>query len=115
MVYVIYEYCKHLISCPWLPPVPCVPQLSDVEIDCLTNSAWVMYNESAGAKEYVVVATDTRGAVQTFDCNSTSDGMCSLPPLTCSQNLTITLKAKDQQCTSAPSNSVKTETGKGKL
>uniref|UniRef100_A0A3Q2UY66 Uncharacterized LOC102300190 n=1 Tax=Haplochromis burtoni TaxID=8153 RepID=A0A3Q2UY66_HAPBU len=90
--------------------VPCVPQLSDVEIDCLTNSAWVMYNESAGAKEYVVVATDTRGAVQTFDCNSTSDGMCSLPPLTCSQNLTITLKAKDQQCTSAPSNSVKTET-----
>ncbi|XP_006797927.2 uncharacterized protein LOC102776891 [Neolamprologus brichardi] len=90
--------------------VPCVPQLSDVEIDCLTNSAWVMYNESAGAKEYVVVATDTTGDVQTFDCNSTSDGMCTLPPLTCSQNFTITLKAKDQQCTSAPSNSVKTET-----
>lgn len=94
--------------------MPCVPRLSDVEIDCLTNSAWVMYEESAGAEDYVVMATDSQGNVQTFECNSTSDGMCSLPPLMCSQNLTFTLKALDRQCSSAPSNAVTTETGNQK-
>ncbi|XP_059196342.1 uncharacterized protein LOC131977156 [Centropristis striata] len=90
--------------------VPCVPHLSEVEIDCLTNSAWVIYNESAGAEEYVVMATDSLGDVQTFECNSSSDGMCALPPLICSQNLTFTIKARDQQCPSAPSNAVTAET-----
>ncbi|KAL7397583.1 hypothetical protein ABVT39_024505 [Epinephelus coioides] len=90
--------------------VPCVPHLSDVEIDCLSNSAWVMYNESAGAEDYVVMATDSQGDMVTFECNSTSDGMCALPPLVCSQNLTFTLKARDQQCSSAPSNAVTAET-----
>lgn len=73
-----------------------------------------MYEESAGAEDYVVLATDGRGSltVQSFDCNSTLEGMCSLPPLTCSQNLTFTLKALDQQCSSAPSNAITTETGK---
>ncbi|XP_044055462.1 uncharacterized protein LOC122877670 [Siniperca chuatsi] len=90
--------------------VPCVPRLSDVEIDCLTNSAWVMYEESAGAEDYVVMTTDSHGDVQTFECNSMSDRMCALPPLMCSQNLTFTLKAHDQQCPSTPSNAVTTET-----
>ncbi|XP_008292889.1 uncharacterized protein fndc7b [Stegastes partitus] len=90
--------------------VPCVPHLSDVEIDCLMNSAWVMYNYSAGAKDYIVMATDSQGNVQTFECNYTSDWMCPLPPLMCSKNLTFTLKAQDQQCTSAPSNAITTET-----
>ncbi|KAK9519631.1 hypothetical protein VZT92_022346 [Zoarces viviparus] len=90
--------------------VPCVPRLSDVEIDCLVNSVWVMYEESAGADEYVIMAADGQGAVQTFACNSTSDGMCALPPLMCSQNLTFTMAARDLQCPSAPSNAVTTET-----
>ncbi|XP_054458913.1 fibronectin type III domain-containing protein 7-like [Anoplopoma fimbria] len=90
--------------------VPCVPRLSEVEIDCLVNSAWVMYEESAGAEDYVVMATDSQGDVQTFECNSTSDGMCALPPLMCSKNLTFTMKARDQKCPSAPSNAVTTET-----
>ncbi|XP_069560947.1 fibronectin type III domain-containing protein 7-like [Brachyistius frenatus] len=90
--------------------VPCVPHLSEVEMDCLTNSAWVMYNQSAGAEDYVVMATDSQGNVRTFECNSTSDGTCALPPLTCSQNLTFTLKAQDEQCTSAASNGIAAET-----
>nr|XP_046247875.1 uncharacterized protein LOC124060678 [Scatophagus argus] len=90
--------------------VPCVPRLSDVEIDCLTNSAWAMYEESAGAEDYVVMATDSRGNIQTFECNYTSDGICSLPPLMCSQTLSFTLKALDQQCSSGPSNAVLTDT-----
>ncbi|KAM9761579.1 uncharacterized protein fndc7b [Menidia menidia] len=90
--------------------VPCVPHLSDVEIDCLTNSVWLMFDDSAGAEDYVVMATNSQGYNQTFECNSTSDGMCSLPPMMCSQNLTFDLKARDQQCSSAPSNAVASET-----
>lgn len=71
-----------------------------------------MYDESAGAEGYIVVATDTQGNDIAFECNSTSDGMCALPPLTCSQNLTFTLMAQDEQCTSAPSNAITAETGK---
>ncbi|PWA21255.1 hypothetical protein CCH79_00009504 [Gambusia affinis] len=90
--------------------VPCVPQLSDVEIDCLTNSAWVMFDESDGAEGYVIVTTNGQGAIQTFECNATSDGMCALPTLPCSQNLTFTMKAQNEECISAASNSVTTET-----
>lgn len=71
-----------------------------------------MYEESAGAEEYVIMATDGWDNVQTFECNSTSDGICNLPPLTCSQNLTFTIKALDKQCSSAPSNPVTMDTGK---
>lgn len=74
-----------------------------------------MYNESAGAEQYVVMVTDSQGDVQMFECNDTSDGMCALPPLMCSQNLTFTIKARDAQCPSAPSNAVTTETGKWEI
>ncbi|XP_039984445.1 uncharacterized protein LOC120790698 [Xiphias gladius] len=90
--------------------VPCVPEVSDVEIDCLTSSAWLIYEESAGAEDYVTIVTDIRGDVQMFECNATSEGICALPQLKCSENLTFTLKARDQQCPSPPSNAVTTET-----
>lgn len=72
----------------------------------------MIFNKSAGAEDYVVTATYGLGALQTFSCNSTSEGQCSLPPLECSQNITVTLKALDQQCSSAASNAVTAETGK---
>lgn len=99
------------LTCPWFPPAPCVPRLTDVEIDCLVNSSWVIYEGSAGAEEYIVMATDGQGDIQTFECNSTSDGTCPLPPLMCSQNLTFTMTARNWQCPSAPSNAVTMETG----
>lgn len=83
-----------------------------MEIDCLTNSVWVFYKESAGAEDYVVIVTNTSGVMHSLECNSTTDGVCSLPEQTCSQNLTFSLGARNQQCTSAPSNAVTTETGK---
>lgn len=102
------------ILCLLLSAVPCVPQLSDVEMDCLSNSAFAIFNATAGAEEYVITATNSQGVIQTLGCNFTVDGACSLPQLMCSQNLTFTVQAKDQQCTSARSNAVKTETGKYK-
>jgi len=74
-----------------------------------------MFDDSAGAEDYIVVVTNSQDDIQTFECNSTSDGTCALPPLMCSQNLTFNLKAHDQQCSSAPSNTVTTETGKRKI
>lgn len=91
--------------------VPCVPQLSEVEIDCLTNSAWVMGTEATGAQDYVITATDNTGGIQTFECNSTLEDMCFLPPLACSKNFTFTVQARDQQCFSGHSNAFTAETG----
>ncbi|KAM9385761.1 uncharacterized protein fndc7b [Pholidichthys leucotaenia] len=90
--------------------VPCVPHLLEVEMDCLFNSVWLKYNESAGAEGYIAEVADSQGDIQEFQCTVMSDGACFLPTLLCSQNLTFTLKAKDQQCESAPSSSVPAET-----
>lgn len=70
-----------------------------------------MWEEAAGAEDYIVMATDSDGGMHTFVCNSTSDGTCALPQLACSHNFTFTVKAGDQQCTSAASNAVTMETG----
>lgn len=74
-----------------------------------------MFENTAGAEGYVITTTNSQGAVQTFECNSTSEGMCALPTLNCSQNLTFTMKAQNEQCISAASNAVTTETGRGMI
>lgn len=71
-----------------------------------------MYEESDGAQDYVIMTTDSLGNALMYECNFTADGVCSLPPLACSRNLTFTLEAADEQCSSAPSNAVTVETGK---
>lgn len=70
-----------------------------------------MFEQSDGAQDYIITATDSLGDTQMYECNFTVDGVCSLPPLACSKNLTFTLKGADQQCSSAPSNAVTAETG----
>nr|XP_019965387.1 PREDICTED: uncharacterized protein LOC109644441 [Paralichthys olivaceus] len=90
--------------------VPCGPTISEVEIDCLTNTTWLMYEESAGAEGYVATVTDNLGDEEIFECNVISEGLCAVPQLKCSKNLTVTLRAGDQQCSSPPSNAVITET-----
>lgn len=78
-------------------------------MDCLSDSAWVVWEESAGSELYVAVATDSQG--QTFECNSTNSNTCAVPDLHCGLHFTFTLTALDQQCSSAPSNAVMSETG----
>ncbi|XP_034439595.1 uncharacterized protein LOC117760582 [Hippoglossus hippoglossus] len=90
--------------------VPCVPTISEVEIDCLTNTTWLIYEESGGAEGYVATVTDTLGDEVMFECDVISEGLCAVPQLKCSKNLTVTLRARDQQCSSPPSNAVLTET-----
>lgn len=78
-------------------------------MDCLSDSAWVVWEESVGAELYVAVATDSQG--QTFECNSTDSNTCAMPELHCGHHFTFTLTALDQKCSSAPSNAVVSETG----
>ena len=95
------------------PAAPCVPQLADVEMDCLSESAWVMWEEPVRnlGQNYTVTATDARGRVQAFRCNST-EAVCAVPYMTCGRHLNFTVAAGDQQCwSSGPSNAITTETG----
>ncbi|KAJ8376161.1 hypothetical protein SKAU_G00067410 [Synaphobranchus kaupii] len=87
--------------------VPCVPVLTEVEIDCLSeSSAWVVWEESVGAEQYTVTAEDSRGSVS--QC-ATNDSTCSVPDLHCGQHYTFTVAASDRQCTSGPSNQIMTD------
>ncbi|KAJ3599685.1 hypothetical protein NHX12_033641 [Muraenolepis orangiensis] len=89
---------------------PCVPDLKAVEMDCLSESAWVMWEDPVGHLEqyYIVEATDSLG-VQRFECNAT-DAVCAVPNMTCGRGMNFTVMASDQQCTSSPSNMISTET-----
>ena len=88
--------------------VPCEPQLLEVEMDCLSDSAWVIWEESLGAEFYTAEATDSEG--QSFTCNSTFN-QCAVPDLECSRHYNFTVMATDWQCDSAHSNRAESETG----
>ncbi|XP_066508134.1 fibronectin type III domain-containing protein 7-like [Hoplias malabaricus] len=86
---------------------PCAPQNVSATVNCSSNSATVLWQSSQGATYYFVTATSSNG--QTTNCTSTSTS-CSLPPLVCGQNYTITVMAKDSNCTSASSTPVHLQT-----
>lgn len=71
----------------------------------------MIYEEAAGADDYVVMMTDSWNTLQSFDCNATSERTCSVPPLPCSKAFTFTMIARDQQCSSPASDPFTTETG----
>ena len=79
-------------------------------MDCLSESAWVVWQEAAGAEFYVVVYTNGQGEELRYRCNA-SESVCNVPDMRCSQGLDFALIAGDQQCSSAPSNVIATETG----
>ncbi|KAL1022755.1 hypothetical protein UPYG_G00031900 [Umbra pygmaea] len=91
-----------------LKTVPCIPHLTEVEMDCLSEFAWVWWNESAGAESYEVMAIDNQG--NTFGCNTTDSNTCAVADLYCGENFTFTVTASDQKCSSAPSNALVAET-----
>ncbi|XP_053096527.1 uncharacterized protein LOC113530559 [Pangasianodon hypophthalmus] len=97
------------VSSPYkiIQAAPCVPILKSVEIDCLSNSAWVVWNTSAGAESYTAVATDSDRRY--YQCNS-SDSMCPVPGLQCGRNYSFSLTATNAQCSSGVSNTIQSET-----
>ncbi|KAJ8277963.1 hypothetical protein GJAV_G00082190 [Gymnothorax javanicus] len=85
---------------------PCKPVLTEVEMDCLSDSAWVVWEESVGAEVYIATAVDSEDRV--FQCNS-SENTCAVPDLLCGQHYTFTVAASDWQCVGEPSNAVISE------
>ncbi|XP_017343677.1 uncharacterized protein LOC108276481 [Ictalurus punctatus] len=97
------------VSSPYkiIQAAPCVPTLKSVEMDCLSNSAWVLWNTSAGAESYTAVAKDSDG--RQYQCNS-SGSMCPIPGLQCGRNYSFSLTANIAQCSSGVSNTMQSET-----
>ncbi len=89
---------------------PCVPLMLDVEMDCLSDSAWLTWEESAGAELYIATATDSGG--QEYQCNST-ERQCTVEQLQCGRFYNFSVIASNSQCDSPMSNTLQTETGKG--
>ncbi|KAJ8384528.1 hypothetical protein AAFF_G00204430 [Aldrovandia affinis] len=85
---------------------PCVPVLIEVEMDCLSDSAWVVWEESVGAEMYTASAVDDTDRV--YQCGA-ADNTCTVPDLQCGQHYTFTVTALDRQCTSVPSNAIDSE------
>lgn len=91
---------------------PCVPIMLDVEMDCLSDSAWLTWEESAGTELYIAMAIDNDG--QLFQCNST-EGQCTVEQLQCSKFYNFSVMASNMQCDSPNSNTVRSETGESDI
>ncbi len=89
---------------------PCVPLMLDVEMDCLSDSAWLTWEVSAGAELYISTATDSDG--QKYQCNST-ESQCTVEQLQCGRFYNFSVIASNSRCDSPMSNTLQTETGKG--
>ncbi|XP_057183469.1 G surface protein, allelic form 156-like [Triplophysa rosa] len=86
---------------------PCVPIMLDVEMDCLSDSAWLTWEESAGTSLYIAMAIDNDG--QLLQCNST-EGQCTVEQLQCSKFYNFSVMASNMQCDSPNSNTLRSET-----
>ncbi|KAL1249579.1 hypothetical protein QQF64_020584 [Cirrhinus molitorella] len=91
----------------YVTAAPCNPLMLDVEMDCLSDSAWLTWEESAGAELYIATATDSEG--QVYQCNST-ESQCTVEQLQCGRFYNVSVTASNSQCDSSVSNTLQTET-----
>ncbi|XP_030016445.1 uncharacterized protein LOC115437357 [Sphaeramia orbicularis] len=81
---------------------PCIPQDVVVYPQCEVNTGSVRWGASDGAKTYIAIATGHDGHNHTCVTNTTS---CTWDDLHCGECYDVTVKAKDGDCMSLPSNS----------
>nr|XP_015211037.1 PREDICTED: uncharacterized protein LOC102685057 [Lepisosteus oculatus] len=86
---------------------PCTPQLTDVEIDCLSDIALLTWGQVDGAMTYIATGKDKHDRI--FQCNS-SDTSCSIMGFNCGQQYSFSVTAWDDLCSSEPSNVLESET-----
>lgn len=96
------------MSVIFLCVAPCVPKNANGRLDCVTNSAWVTWDASAGAHTYVVSAEGAGGHNST--CTSTSSP-CNVPDLQCATLYTFHVTAVNEHCRSNQSSIFELETG----
>ncbi|XP_078263982.1 fibronectin type III domain-containing protein 7-like [Rhinoraja longicauda] len=73
----------------------CIPQNVDVQLDCDTNDASVLWSRTKGAVSYVATAEGSDG--RTVSC-TTDNRRCLIPNLQCGQEYNVTLTARDDVC-----------------
>lgn len=96
-------------SFPFHPSTaPCVPMNAQGRLDCVSNSAWVMWDASEGALSYVVLAQEAGG--HDSSCASSSSP-CSVPDLKCGAVYTFHVTAVNKYCHSNLNASFEIETG----
>ncbi|XP_026097187.1 fibronectin type III domain-containing protein 7-like [Carassius auratus] len=91
----------------YVTAAPCVPLMLDVEMDCLSDSAWLTWEESEGVELYIATATDSDGFE--YQCNST-DTQCTVEQLQCGRFYNFSVFASNSQCDSPVSNTLQSET-----
>uniref|UniRef100_A0A667XFF4 Fibronectin type-III domain-containing protein n=1 Tax=Myripristis murdjan TaxID=586833 RepID=A0A667XFF4_9TELE len=87
---------------------PCVPRNPSASLDCVTNSAWLIWDDSAGALSYFALAEGVGG--HTSNCTSVSS-QCAVPDLKCGTLYTFHVTAANNYCTSNHSTTFQLETG----
>ena len=87
---------------------PCVPSNTKGRLDCVSNSAWVTWDDSEGALSYTVLAQGVGGHNST--CTSASSP-CNVPDLKCGTLYTFHVTAVNEHCRSDNSTTFELETG----
>ncbi|XP_049332484.1 G surface protein, allelic form 156-like isoform X3 [Astyanax mexicanus] len=86
---------------------PCVPQILSASVNCSRNTASVSWLSSPGALVYFVTANSSSGL--SANCTSVNTS-CDLLTLACGVAYTVTVMAKDNNCSSACSAPVQLQT-----
>ncbi|XP_018532382.1 mucin-4 isoform X2 [Lates calcarifer] len=81
---------------------PCIPQDVTTYVQCESKVGSVSWGPSDGAESYIVTATGLDGHTHQCLTNTTS---CTWNDLHCGEDYTVVVRAKDDNCTSLPSNS----------
>ncbi|XP_041941446.1 uncharacterized protein LOC121704923 [Alosa sapidissima] len=87
---------------------PCSPTNVSGHLDCVTNAAWVSWQEARGAHGYTVIAVGEDR--HNSSCTTTDSTTCSVPDLGCSGRYTFHVIATHHHCTSPPSPAIQMET-----
>uniref|UniRef100_A0A8D3DKS8 Fibronectin type-III domain-containing protein n=1 Tax=Scophthalmus maximus TaxID=52904 RepID=A0A8D3DKS8_SCOMX len=87
---------------------PCVPRNPVGHLDCVSNAAWVSWDEAEGAHSYFAFAEGTNG--HNSSCTVASSP-CEVPDLMCGTHYTFYVTATNEHCNSNYSTTFDLETG----
>ncbi|XP_078263985.1 fibronectin type III domain-containing protein 7-like [Rhinoraja longicauda] len=83
--------------------VACIPQNLDVQLDCDTNDASVLWSRTKGAVSYSATAEGSDGQVTACETVNTE---CQIPSLHCGQVYNVTLTVLDGGCDNSQSSQI---------
>ncbi|XP_029473493.1 fibronectin type III domain-containing protein 7-like [Rhinatrema bivittatum] len=104
------ENCSSMASAAVeLKTAPCIPRNVLTLLNCRTNVATLSWEDAPGAVNYVSTVTSPDGEQHSY--NST-EATCDVSDLECGQTYAVTIRALDDQCSSADSATANLQMGK---